>query len=96
MHETKFKITKYTNEYKLVDETLVDAKTVVTSFVTFRSMEGASRAEKIKRKSTGPLSRLIDFAIGEHDTGFLKSGLVIHRAVGPDLIKWENLGVTQF
>ena len=90
--KTKFQIAKYTNEYKLVNETMIDAKAVVTAFVTFRSMEGSDRAIKIKDRLPKIIELIADY-LGRKG-GFLNSRPVINRAVGPDLVIWENLGVT--
>ena len=46
----KFKLAKHKNEFELVSKTMLDSKSVVTAFVTFRSMEGADRCEKINSR----------------------------------------------
>jgi hypothetical protein len=61
----QYYIAKYTNEYKLIEETQVDSKVVVTAFVTFRSMEGAERANSIKINREFIVLRLLKSLLGK-------------------------------
>jgi hypothetical protein len=65
-----------------------DKNQIVSAYVTFRSMEGANRAINITHK--GLVSNLLNPSLRFRD-----SILSFKRAVGPDLIHWENLSVSK-
>lgn len=79
-----------------MDGTEIQSKTPVAAFVTFRSMEGAGRADKLDNIKTSILRRMLNKFTKQKDANqFLGKDLKIKRAVVPELIRWENLGATK-